>query len=79
MGQHSLSRSSFLKGIQCDKQLYLYKYHYDWMDTLSQNQQAEFDQYLNFRLKNDRLKIKEGRVASIAFERYTIISIMFWK
>ena len=42
MGQHLLSNSSFLKGIQCTKQLYLYKYHYDLMDKISENQQAVF-------------------------------------
>lgn len=40
MGQHSLSKSSFLKGIQCDKQLYFYKYHYDLMDSISENRQV---------------------------------------
>ncbi|MGD1008012.1 MAG: DUF2779 domain-containing protein [Ignavibacteriaceae bacterium] len=47
MGQHSLSKSSFLKGIQCDKQLYLYKYHYDWMDKISESQQAIFTRGTN--------------------------------
>ena len=42
MGQHLLSKSSFLKGIQCEKQLYLYKYHYEWMDEISASQQAVF-------------------------------------
>ncbi len=40
---HLLSKSSFIKGIQCDKQLYLYKHHYDWMDKVSAGQQAVFD------------------------------------
>ena len=40
---HLLSKSSFLKGIQCDKQLYLYKYYYDRMDPVSSIQQAVFD------------------------------------
>jgi hypothetical protein len=47
MGQHSISKSAFLKGIQCDKQLYLYKYHYDWMDEISSGQQAIFDHGTN--------------------------------
>jgi len=42
MGQHLLSKSSFIKGIQCEKQLYLYKYHYGWMDEVSTSQQAVF-------------------------------------
>ena len=42
LAQHLLSKSSFLKGVQCEKQLYLYKYHYEWMDEISSSQQAVF-------------------------------------
>ena len=38
-----LSKSSFIKGLQCEKQLYLYKHHYNWQDKVSANQQAIFD------------------------------------
>ena len=41
--KHLISKSSFIKGSQCDKQLYLYKYHYDWMDEVSESQQAIFN------------------------------------
>jgi hypothetical protein len=41
--KHLISKSSFIKGIQCDKQLYLYKYHYDWMDEVSESQQIIFN------------------------------------
>ena len=41
--KYLLSKSSFIKGIQCDKQLYLYKYHYDWMDKVSESQQLIFN------------------------------------
>jgi hypothetical protein len=41
--KHLLSKSSFIKGLQCDKQLYLYKYHYDRMDEVSEGQQLIFD------------------------------------
>ena len=41
--KHLLSKSSFIKGLQCDKQLYLYKYHYDWMDEISEGQQLIFN------------------------------------
>ena len=41
--KHLLSKSSFIKGLQCDKQLYLYKYHYDWMDEVSDGQQLIFN------------------------------------
>lgn len=43
MARHLLSKSSFLKGLQCEKQLYLYKYHYDWADDISEGEQAIFD------------------------------------
>lgn len=42
MGSHLLSKSSFIRGIQCEKHLYLYKYHYDEMDELSEMQKAIF-------------------------------------
>lgn len=38
-----LSKSTFLKGQQCDKHLYLYKHHYNWQDPVSEQQQAVFD------------------------------------
>lgn len=43
MARHLLSKSSFLKGLQCEKQLYLYKYHYDWRDEIDEAQQAIFE------------------------------------
>ncbi len=42
MGSHLLSKSSFIRGIQCEKHLYLYKYHPDEMDELSEMQKAVF-------------------------------------
>ncbi len=47
MGSHLLSKSSFLKGIQCEKHLYLYKHHYKWKDPISESQQAIFDRGTN--------------------------------
>jgi hypothetical protein len=41
--KHLISKSSFIKGIQCEKQLYLYKYHYDLMDEINEGQQVIFD------------------------------------
>lgn len=38
-----LSKSTFIKGLQCDKHLYLYKHHYNWQDKVSDMQQAVFD------------------------------------
>lgn len=42
MGSHLLSKSSFIRGVQCEKHLYLYKYHYNKMDQLSEMQKAIF-------------------------------------
>lgn len=42
MSSHLLSKSSFIKGLQCEKHLYLYKYHYDEMDELSEMQKTIF-------------------------------------
>ena len=42
MGSHLLSKSSFIRGVQCEKHLYLYKYHYNEMDQLSEMQKAIF-------------------------------------
>lgn len=39
---HILSKSTFLKGLQCDKHLYLYKNNKELLDPLSQMQQAIF-------------------------------------
>ena len=42
MGSHLLSKSSFIRGVQCEKHLYLYKNHYKEMDQLSDMQKAIF-------------------------------------
>jgi hypothetical protein len=47
MGSHLLSKSSYIKGLQCDKHLYLYKYHYKEMDELSEMQKAIFQRGTN--------------------------------
>jgi hypothetical protein len=39
-----LSKSTFVRGCKCLKSLYLYKFHYDLRDEVSQQQQALFDQ-----------------------------------
>jgi Domain of unknown function(DUF2779)/Domain of unknown function DUF83 len=38
-----LSKSTFIKGLQCDKHLYLYKHHYNWQDKISEMQQSVFN------------------------------------
>jgi hypothetical protein len=47
MASHLLSKSSYIKGLQCEKHLYLYKYHYDEMDELSEMQKAIFKRGIN--------------------------------
>jgi len=39
-----LSKSSFIRGLQCDKSLYLYKHHYKLKDPTPSSLQAVFDQ-----------------------------------
>ena len=55
MAKHLLSKSSFIKGVQCDKQLYLYKYHYDLMDKVTESQQAVFDRGTNVGILAQKL------------------------
>ena len=42
--KYQLSKSTFLRGLKCEKSLYLYKHHYDTKDDVSNAQQAIFDQ-----------------------------------
>lgn len=41
---HSLSKSTFVRGCQCLKSLYLNKYHKEFQSTISENQAAIFEQ-----------------------------------
>ena len=45
--KYRLSKSTFLKGLQCKKALYLYKHHYKLKDPISNSIQAVFDQGTN--------------------------------
>lgn len=47
MKSYSISKSSFIKGMQCEKQLYLYKNHYNLRDKISEVQQAIFSRGTN--------------------------------
>ena len=38
--KYQLSKSTFLRGLKCEKSLYLYKHHYDTKDDVSNTQQA---------------------------------------
>ena len=42
--KYILSKSTFLKGLQCEKALYLYKHHYNLKDKITAQQQAIFNQ-----------------------------------
>src|SRR6266536_436451 len=41
---YTLSKSTFVRGCKCLKSLYLYKFHYDLRDEVSEQQQSLFDQ-----------------------------------
>lgn len=41
--KHTLSKSSFIKGVQCSKALYLHYHHPSWRDKLSAEQLAKFN------------------------------------
>ncbi len=43
MSKPILFKSTFIKGLQCDKSLYLYKHNYNWHDQVSVQQQSVFD------------------------------------
>ena len=45
-----LSKSSFIRGLQCEKSLYLYKHHYQLKDPTPSSLKAVFDQGTNIGL-----------------------------
>ncbi len=47
MSKSRLSKSTFIRGLQCEKSLYLYKHHYKLKDPISPSLQAVFDQGTN--------------------------------
>lgn len=42
MSNYKISKTSYVKGLQCEKQLYLYKYYYKLQDPLSPETLAKF-------------------------------------
>ena len=44
MANSRLSKSTFIRGLQCEKSLYLYKHHYKLKDPISPSQKAVFNQ-----------------------------------
>ena len=47
MANNRLSKSTFIRGLQCEKSLYLYKHHYRLKDPTPESLQAVFDQGTN--------------------------------
>jgi hypothetical protein len=50
-----LSKSTFIRGLQCEKSLYLYKHHYNLKDSTPSSLQAVFDQGTNIGLLAQKL------------------------
>jgi len=50
MANSRLSKSTFIRGLQCEKSLYLYKHHYRLKDPTPSSLQAVFDQGTNIGL-----------------------------
>ena len=50
-----LSKSTFIKGLQCEKALYLYKHHYKLKDPISSSLQTTFDQGTNIGILAQKL------------------------
>ena len=50
MSKSRLSKSTFIRGLQCEKSLYLYKHHYKLKDPTPASVQAVFDQGTNIGL-----------------------------
>ena len=55
MRNYKLSKSSFLRGVQCEKSLYLYRHHPELRDEISEAQQAIFDRGTNVGLLAQQL------------------------
>lgn len=55
MSNKRLSKSTFIRGLQCEKSLYLYKHHYRLKDPTPPSLQAVFDQGINIGVLAQRL------------------------
>ena len=55
MANNRLSKSTFIRGLQCDKSLYLYKHHYKLKDPTPASLQAVFDRGTNVGLLAQKL------------------------
>ena len=57
MAKSIISKSTFIRGLQCEKSLYLYKHHYKLKDPTPSSLQAVFDQGTNIGLLAQKLFI----------------------
>jgi len=55
LSSYKLSKSTFIRGLQCEKSLYLYKHHYQLKDPTPPSLQAVFDQGTNIGVLAQRL------------------------
>ncbi len=55
MSKSRLSKSTFIRGLQCEKSLYLYKHHYRLKDPTPSSLQAVFDQGTNIGILAQKL------------------------
>ena len=55
MAKSIISKSTFIRGLQCEKSLYLYKHHYKLKDPTPSSLQAVFDQGTNIGLLAQKL------------------------
>lgn len=51
----NISKSSFIRGLQCHKSLYLKKHHPELEDEVSESQQAVFDKGTNVGILAQKL------------------------
>ena len=55
MSKSRLSKSTFIRGLQCEKSLYLYKHQYRLKDPTPSSLQAVFDQGTNIGILAQKL------------------------
>ena len=53
--KYKLSKSTFIRGLKCEKSLYLHKHHYDLKDPISSSLQTTFDRGNNIGVLAQKL------------------------
>jgi Domain of unknown function(DUF2779) len=69
---YKLSKSTFIRGLQCEKNLYLYKYHPELADEVSESQQAIFTRGTNVGVLAQRLFPGGANCAPPTHQQYQI-------